>query len=382
MQPVDQSLTVRQIIGAEWGALENALITRGAPLSLYWRAVWADAFGDSPVRLAVFDGRQAPLLAVAVQQTRSRSLPGHRFWRLRQMDPATSTELMRAAMAFLLQSAREDSRVLRVSVDLYSRDGAARTEAGRMLSELGFEPVVPPRDYPRTLILDLPTDLADLWESRAYSTVRRNVRVAERAPLDLRVIDDPALVPRMAELLDSTFARTGAQIERPDFAGMMTLGRADPNASRLVGMFHSEATGPDALVAYAWALRHGDYCVYDIAASSREPAIRKYSLAHALVWELIRWSHAGGARWFDFGGVSAGTRGDGDPLGGISEFKRTFCKEAPEDVREEWQLEPRRLRAWAARSVSSAAATAAALLARTRRAADSSMQRSDATEPS
>jgi lipid II:glycine glycyltransferase (peptidoglycan interpeptide bridge formation enzyme) len=73
------------------------------------------------------------------------------------------------------------------------------------------------------------------------------------------------------------------------------------------------------------------------------------------MWDLIVWAKRAGATWFDFGGVTAGTAGSGDPLGGISDFKRLFSKERAE-VAEDWVLEPRKLVARLARLVRSGAA--------------------------
>jgi lipid II:glycine glycyltransferase (peptidoglycan interpeptide bridge formation enzyme) len=73
-----------------------------------------------------------------------------------------------------------------------------------------------------------------------------------------------------------------------------------------------------------------------------------------VIWELIRWSRATGARSFDFGGVTAGTAGSDDPLGGISDFKRGFCKNEVM-VGQEWALDIRPLR-WRLASMLSRAA--------------------------
>jgi lipid II:glycine glycyltransferase (peptidoglycan interpeptide bridge formation enzyme) len=76
---------------------------------------------------------------------------------------------------------------------------------------------------------------------------------------------------------------------------------------------------------------------------------------YAVVWDLIRWAKENGARFFDFGGITVGSHGSNDPLGGISDFKRYFSERVVE-VGAEWSFEPRPLQAYAARMVSSAAA--------------------------
>jgi lipid II:glycine glycyltransferase (peptidoglycan interpeptide bridge formation enzyme) len=83
---------------------------------------------------------------------------------------------------------------------------------------------------------------------------------------------------------------------------------------------------------------HGDHVQYSTAATVRSPDIRM-PMAYCLAWDLMQWAHTQGARFFDFGGITEGTQGGPDPLGGISDFKRYF-KGTVADVGEEWILEP------------------------------------------
>ena len=75
------------------------------------------------------------------------------------------------------------------------------------------------------------------------------------------------------------------------------------------------------------------------------------------------WAKRGGARFFDFGGVTAGSLASDDPLGGISDFKRYFT-ETLVQVGAEWSYEPRPGRAQAARMVKSASTMLSRMLAR------------------
>ena len=75
---------------------------------------------------------------------------------------------------------------------------------------------------------------------------------------------------------------------------------------------------------------------------------------HPLFWDLIVWAKRIGASWFDLGGVTAGSVGSGDPVGGISDFKRLFSKQMI-DVAEDWEFEPRPVPARLATLVSAGA---------------------------
>ena len=105
-----------------------------------------------------------------------------------------------------------------------------------------------------------------------------------------------------------------------------------------MGLFRTDQSGPQGLLAFAWGCFHGDHAHYSTAASTRATDLR-VPMAYSLAWELMQWARAQGAAAFDFGGISVGTHGDDDPLGGISDFKRYF-QGATVRVGEEWILEP------------------------------------------
>jgi lipid II:glycine glycyltransferase (peptidoglycan interpeptide bridge formation enzyme) len=127
----------------------------------------------------------------------------------------------------------------------------------------------------------------------------------------------------------------------------------------VVGLFRTDREGPEALLAFAWGCAHGDQVEYNAAASTRNPEVR-LPMAYALAWDLMRWGKSTGAEQFDFGGITAGTHGEEDRLGGISDFKRYFTT-MEREVGAEWVLEPRPLRAAVASAVSAGAAWASRL---------------------
>ena len=90
-------------------------------------------------------------------------------------------------------------------------------------------------------------------------------------------------------------------------------------------------------------------------ASTRPTDQHRVGIVHPLFWDLIGWAKRTGGTWFDLGGVTAGTVGSGDPVGGISDFKRLFSKDAI-DVAEDWVFTPRRLPAGVATLLSTGAA--------------------------
>jgi hypothetical protein len=142
----------------------------------------------------------------------------------------------------------------------------------------------------------------------------------------------------LSELLEESFARTGGAAPPLPWPSIIASSARFPNLSRIAGLFQGEGEHPDGLLAFAWGCMHGDHARYDAAASTRRGDMH-IPLGYGLVWDLLTWSRRNGATWFDFGGVTAGSAGSGDRLGGISDFKRGFSQRT-EDVQEEWAYEP------------------------------------------
>ena len=153
----------------------------------------------------------------------------------------------------------------------------------------------------------------------------------------------------MNAMLQQTFSRTGGRIESPAWKTIMAMSNEVPRHSRLIGVFDGARSGADALVAFAWGHNSGTRAVYHMGASIRSSGAR-IPLLDLAMWDLIAWAKREGAQWFDFGGVSAAEGAGDDPLSGISEFKRRFCRNEIA-FGEEWVFEPSPARAAMARIV-------------------------------
>ena len=67
-----------------------------------------------------------------------------------------------------------------------------------------------------------------------------------KRPLALRPIHDPTWAPRMAAVHAETMGRTGGAGRGPDdFARSIRFAAAHPDLSHLVGLFRTDATGPN-----------------------------------------------------------------------------------------------------------------------------------------
>jgi Acetyltransferase (GNAT) domain len=342
--------------GSDRDRCEAELLSAGHPLPLPHRTAWAEF--RRPAKswfVAVRDAGRVCRAGFAVEVGRSRSLPGHVVLRAERFGQACWPAPVRdVCVSAIERLARGHRRVLRLHVELFAPDADTRTSLDRNLAGRGFRPIENTRRYPRTLALDLRPTEDDLLRALDGGT-RRKVRAAAKKALAVRPIDDPAWAGRMADLHRETMGRTGGSGRGPDFfARCVRFAAAYPDLSHLFGLFRTDATGPESLLAFAWGCRHGDSVHYDAAACTRRSELN-VSMGYPLMWELIVWARRQGATWFDFGGVTAGAHGTDDRLGGISDFKRHFTETIVE-VGGEWVLEPRPARARVAGLVSGGAA--------------------------
>lgn len=345
--------TVTRDGGASPSTAERALDAAGVHLPIAQRAalLGPSGYADTPLFVArAPDG--SPLAAARVGIANSRALPGHRLYRLHRFTAASAAS-GRPLLDAVTAAALDDTRCLRLDIELFDRDPAVRRALAEALAALGFRKGTP-RSYTHTLAVELDKSEEDVFAALG-GRARRGVRAPEKKGLQLRVVETPDLAPRIARLLAETFDRRDTRPPEYPWPEIIAYSREEPSRSRVCGLFDAQATGEQSLVGFAWGCVHGTYGTFEAGASSRAPAYRSVSLGYAPIWDLIRWARGAGATWFDLGGVTAGTHGaDDDPIGGISDFKR-FFSEAVVEVAEEWTLEPSPARARLARMLSAAA---------------------------
>jgi hypothetical protein len=241
-----------------------------------------------------------------------------------------------------------DRRILRVSIEMFSRDDQVRGEFGQLLSNAGFRMVATPRMYTHSILIDLSGSEAEVFD-RLSARARRAIRKTSKFPVEVRPIHNGQLLDRLERLYRESMDRTEGSLDRWDASAAIALSDAAPQISRIVGLFRTDRGGEDSLLAFAWGCDHGDHAHYDAGGSTRDTDL-KVPLAHALMWDLVAWARRNGARWFDMGGMPVGSNDDAR-LAGISEFKFGFNSTVVQ-VGEEWAYESTRARAMLVRTVS------------------------------
>ena len=331
---------------ARWAHVERALGAAGCPLAFEASSGARPDFEDARrdrLLFAIEDDAGVPVGAFCVLR-RMAPAPAVGHWLLHaELHAASIPESAWSVTVDAVRRLALDARVLRLTVNVFSRAPDELKGLGTRLEQHGLVRTADVEGYAQTLIVDVSEGL-DATFAGLHRSARRNVREIDRRPLTLREIDDPCWVDRMHQLSTETLARTGGHYAPVDWDARIELSQCSPGVARLVGLFHDDRNGRDALLGFAYGRWHGDHADYADSASAADVGVR-VAIAYPLVWDLIRWSTELGASWFDLGGVTLGTEVDADdPLGGISDFKRFFSRDLAE-VRQTWLMPPHTLRA-------------------------------------
>jgi hypothetical protein len=329
----------------DWPGLEAAALGSGAVLPLFHRHAWDQIQPEgSTLRVPVTDPSGELLSIVVLQKDRSRILPGHYFLRLPRFGYGWPRDTWAPIIDTLTALARKDSRVLRLSIEVFLRDG--KTELREILKRSGFQQV-PPRSYRHTLTMAVNEPDEAILATR--KSLRKRLKEVEKIGAPVLALTDQQFAPRLIELQQAAMLRSGGAFRIQDWPALLRLSKEHPELSRIVGLFPSaDATQPSDMLGFAWGCMHGDHAEYRAAGTAQlTGAIHRLPVSYPLLWDLLRWARESGASWFDLGGVTV-DEGQEDPLAGISAFKSTFSQTL-EEVGEEWMLEPHPLRSAVAR---------------------------------
>ncbi len=322
-------------LGSERESAEKELQAAGVPMAIADRAIWAtEGRGLQPRFLLARDASGQACGGVAIEESRTRALPGHFVLKVRRFGNGLPIEVCRGLAEAMASVAKKAPRVLRMQVNIFSPDN--REALDGIFREIGFAEVQPPSSYRHTLLVDLKPTEDEIFAS-FNKTARQCVRDTWKKGLKAIILTEPTYADRIEQLQEEALRRTGGDFHTDDWEETLRLSRENPDLSCVIGLFLGDSTAPEDMVAFSWALNQGDHGEYRAAGSTRRSDI-KVSLGYLPVWEMIRWSKATGAGWFDMGGVTLEGSGD-SALEGISSFKRYFSKEIAE-VGSEWVFEP------------------------------------------
>lgn len=224
------------------------------------------------------------------------------------------------ALAALLRGARDHARRLggiMLKVDPPVEDVAPAAT----LERLGFRAVGGDAGLagtqPRCVMqLDLQRPIDDVLAS-FHAKWRYNIRLAAKRGVSVRQSDDRGDLDAFYPLLLETAKRDGFLVRGKGYFEAMWDELVPRGWMRL---FLGEVEGRP--VCGALTFLFGDKAWYTYGASAN--IHREKMPNHAMQWEMIRWAHDKGCRWYDFRGVSCSPDDPDDPTAGLNRFKRGF----------------------------------------------------------
>jgi len=274
----------------------------------------------------------------AVQVERSRALPGTRIGQVPRVGRAVHEPMLAQLGHILAIASRQIPRLQRLDVHIFDEEPERRHRAERSILNARGIRQGSRRSYGRTLVIPLPRGGDDALLAALRPGARRRISKFQRtASAEVRPITVDAYLPRLHALYAEAFARTGTHPPALRFEDVMR--DAGSGHSILMGTFIHGRAVPEDLVAFLWCRLHGDHVTYDTAGSERSQALQGIPVAYPLLWEMLRWGAAHGARWADLGGVLPAETTPGHPAAGIAEFKRRFS-EREQIVASEYRFEP------------------------------------------
>ena len=334
--------------GATWHDLRTALTAAGIRLPVEAHEGFPVGGRAHRVLVAVSDADGRYQWGGVADVGRSRAVPWRSIVRVHRVRAETDATVLACIDVALARIAARE-RALRVHVDLSDGDTQRRHVLAEWLSGCGFTKSAAPRQYERTIFINLERTEQELLAS-FHPTCRRHIRAFSKAPLQCELLTDTQLASELHALDVETMTRTGGSLNSIDWRNMLAFVADHPDQAVLLGVKRTDTDGERALVGYVLGVRHGDTVEYRRAASTRLADLRA-PLLYMPTWELMCWGMRRGARWFDFGGIGDGSYHTGVATGGISDFKRYFSSEVTE-VGFEMVRAPSRLMEALARAVS------------------------------
>jgi len=356
---VSDGRTVRftQVLDEQTREFEREFLARpGVELPLLQRQLWIAARGGEFFLLQIRASDGAPAMQVVVDVQRTSRLASFPHGRVLRMGRAVDEEQELWGLRCLRELCLRHTELISLTLQGLCPTRAELEEFRQLTAAAGFTPLTAPLEYLRTLRLDFPHGPRAALAALPQKT-RAKIRQADRCG-ERRAITDPRYIPQCRAAVNASRSRTGTGPSGFDFETAFKLAAQHPDRVRIVACFMPHR--PDTVLAYVIGYRHGEMAEYVSAGSLYDANLRRTPFNYALIWELVTWAHAGGARWIDLGGITDGRAGD--PIATISEFKRHLSRTEVE-LHHEAGTCLRQVRAHTLGLVARCAAAAAALAA-------------------
>ena len=289
-------------------------------LTLWNSYLYAEAQEKEFYLLQVFNKQQEMITQAIVYVEKSRYLPFKqgliKQFPLEQLN--LSEEDKNLFLKKMLQIIRKKTDLMSLRVQIFSPGKKLLLKNKLKLETIGFKEVTC-QNYQKTRFIDIRISL-DEYLKQFSGRSRNKFHLKENAEAKIAPVENLDSIPSMQKALDDAFLRT-VKVKCPFiFKPFLQLSLQQKNLISLYGFYlKSDPLHPKAFVS---GINHGPIFEYFLAGSQSDSELRKYPFNHSLIWNLIQDAKKNGCELFDLGGITSEKAGD--PISGISHFKRHF----------------------------------------------------------
>lgn len=268
------------------------------------------------------NARGAPIVQACVNVAHPPNLPEFAMANVHHLHPIENAKDEEITLRLLrrLSSSAPGVMTLRIQPKRYASSASGQLE--KRGTSYGFRGTTP-LDYVRTLIVDLKAASKEEILSKFQQKTRSKIRHATREKVTLKRLNGTEWMNACREAVGASVQRTQGDVSEFNFETAFSLANTQPDKAIITGIFLNHR--PEELLAYVIAYANGTRAELVSAGSVSDPELRTLPFNFFLVWEVIQWAHSLGCTELDLGGVTSGE--PGDPLQGISRFKRSITKE-------------------------------------------------------
>lgn len=214
----------------------------------------------------------------------------------------------------LLYFCKLHTKLMSVRIQPYMPGVKTLKSTYNLLSKIGFVDS-PPLSITKTRMIDLRPSIEEIRSSfSANGRARLKIKSKDDDVVEIKEFFNIETIPFLQKALNASFNRSIKKECSYNFQPLFSN-----KVFRLGFYFKQESFEPKAFVT---GVNHDNIVEYSVGGSLDDPRLRRFPFNHILMWELAVRSKSSGSELLDMGGITHGS--EGDPLMGITNFKRLF----------------------------------------------------------
>jgi hypothetical protein len=287
-------------------------------MPLFQQTAWLKTLGEQFRLFQLSDSAGAPAAQIAAEIHVPRRAKWFRHATVASLGNAFTSNAAQSIAIEKLSAHLRSEGVCRLRIQISRPRVEDRMDFESIARRAGFK-LVEPMGVWRTLLCDLKSSEEELLAHFSKST-RTKFRHKGSDRVEIVDLADSKWIAPLEKTLNAAFARTGGGNSHTNLDALFAVARARPDLVLIQGLFFKDR--PAEMLACQIGVRHGDVAEWLCLGSMPDAELRKMPFNFFLFWKFQGWARSHGVRHLDLGGVTDGA--PGDPLAGISSFKRHF----------------------------------------------------------